>query len=169
MRLASVLSAACAAFFLAIVGSEATGAASPGGSGPRPVPALLASRLRVADQACLDALARLPGVTPDLSSRWARAELDRVKANLLLARDSTVDPAERLRLERLAADAQDIGSNLRVRPADSPLRLIRLRSEIRLFSAEVQRRIELARREPVQPTRPPLVWPSRGGRPPASI
>lgn len=147
-----LLGAALAALGLAL-GSMAAWGSEPDA---RPVPALLVSHLRVADQACLEAAARLPGVTPDGSPRWAAAELEKVKTHLLEARESTVDPKEQRRLEALAGEAAALRRNLRVRSDDAPLRLSRLRNEIRRFADEIQRRIELARPEPVPVTRPPL-------------
>ncbi len=122
----------------------------------RPVPTLLVGHLRVADQACLEAVARLPGITPDGSTRWAASELATIKDNLLVARKSTVDPKEQLLLEQLAAEAEAIRKDLRGRPGAAAVKLGRLRNAIRRFADEVQRRIELARREPVPVTRPAL-------------
>lgn len=149
MHVPALLAAAVAL----LAGASAAWGEEPGA---KPVPALLVGHLRVADQACLEAIGRLPGVTPDQSPRWAGGELHKVTVNLIQARETTVDPGEQERLERLAGDAHAIRRDLRGRSGDAALRLARLRNEIRRFADEVQRRIELARTEPVPVTRPPL-------------
>ncbi len=125
-----------------------------------PAPALLVGHLRVADIACLEAASRLPSdggyPTPDGSPRWAGDLLDRAASNLSGAKLTTVDPMEQVRLDALASEALSVKRSLKTRAEGASLRVTRLRSEIRRFANEVQRRIDLRQADPVPLTRPRL-------------